>query len=119
MNRLSCVLFCAVTRSARIFDSSLPVSSLVDAVVVEARIEGAQRLVDEPPLVAEVERLIADADAVDEADGRIEIVLDLARAEAAAPTDAVRHAHADAERAIVVVGERAFVRLLKPTLSVS
>ena len=92
MNTLSCVLFCIVMRSARIFGLLVAGVELRHAVAVEARIEGAQRLADEPPMMAEIERLIAHADAIDEADGRIEILLDLARANAAAPADAVRHA---------------------------
>src|SRR5262245_46247033 len=65
---------------------------LLDTVTVETRVDRAQSLVDVPPGATEVQRLVADADAIDETDGRIEILLDLPRAEGAAPADTVRHA---------------------------
>src|SRR5688572_28410339 len=72
----------------------------------------------------EVERLVAHVDAVDETDGRIEVLLDLPRAHAPAPADTARPAYAEAEGAILLVRERragprveaGVIRLLIPGL---
>ena len=97
-------------------EKKIPSFDEIDALGVHSRINRSEKIAAGPMTIAELERLIPDARTIDEAQGGEEVLLDLLGAEAAAPADDVRRAHAESVGRLVGI-DTLRVGLLVPKLA--